>query len=303
MSSVIDSCSHPEASIYSDEKDGTLVCMDCGLVLEENLPLLQNIKLEDPRGEKDEKLEKLKSKIRVFGVRLEQSEQKIFLLDWIENGHLPLCVIDQTWSWSKRMIDKLEPENIHPRDKMYFNLEEFTAIALYQTLCKQNNPRSLTIISSISGVPVKKLWRLARIFPLAFNFENLRPSNWMPGLYTHLPISFKESVHIGKIADWLQQDFAFNPLSLLTIIVYAYLIQRKDRLAIAKKDSTCSAEMQGAPDNAVDFRGEKFTNMLTKSELSRITGVSSSTITKGYRKVIEDNSRFNRHILYFSESV
>ena len=292
----IETCFHMEKARFLDEKDGTEVCMDCGLVLQDYLPAMENLNYDQIYAKRELEDQSLAEKIRPFGVRLSQADQKILLLDWIENGHLPVCIVDQTWNWSKQMIRNLTPETIHQRDQICFNLIEFSAVAMYQVLYKTNSPRSLTNITRITGVTEKKLWRICRMFPLEFDYDNMKPSNWMPGLFTSLPVTFKESVHIGKLANYFQQDHAFNPLSLLTIAIYAYLEHRKKMNEKRNRDeSTLENE-----ENAVDYRTHS-AQTLSKSDLRDLTGVSVATITRGYRKIIEENTHFNHGILYFKE--
>ena len=293
---TVDTCIHSENARFLDECDGTEVCMDCGLVLQESLPPLESLNLGVENLDNDFELQKLTEKIQPYGVRLSKTDQKIFLLDWIENGHLPLCVVDQTWFWSKQMIREFNPGQVHPRDRVYFNFQEFSALALYQVLYKNNNPRSLSLIARITGVTEKRLWRLCRIFPLAFDVETLRPSNWMPGLLPMLPMNFKEGMHVGKVADWIQQDFALHPLSLLVIMIFAYLEHRKD-LHLSKSRATLS---NNSEENAVDIDAASV-QTCTKTDLSKMTGVSLATITRGYRRVVTDNIRFNPAILSFKD--
>lgn len=299
----VDTCKHPENSKFLDEKDGTEVCMDCGLVLYESLPCSDyrgRHPEEDDKGrqlqEDEEELKRLNEKISRFGARISQTEQRIFLLDWADNGHLPLSVVDQTWAWCKQMLRDFEPENIHRRDRVHFTFEEFLSLALYQTLYKQNNPRALSVIARITGVSEKRLWQLSRIFPLPFGINHMKPSNFMPGLYSSLPISYKESIHIGKLADMFAADFAYHPLSLLVIAIFGYLNNRKTEYL----QQNVVSEARDNEENAVDLCPVSMRNC-TKAELSKLTGVSQGTITKGYKKIIETNPKCSPDLLRFFE--
>lgn len=262
-----------EDARFLDEKDGTEVCMDCGLVLQDYLPCNRSNGLSEnmENSDSEQEIENLGKKILPFGARISKNDQRVYLLDWAENGHLPRAIVDQTWAGTKEMLRGFDPESIHRRDKISFNFEEFSAVALSQALFKQENPRALSVIARITGVPEKKLSRISKLFPMPFNQSQFRPSNWMAGLLPSLPITYREGVHIGKIADSLSSDFAYNPLSLLVVCIYAYLNYRKT--------------------NSI---------MCSKTELSKLTGVSSGTITKGYRRAIEENPRFNVTMLHFT---
>lgn len=292
-SDPVDSCLHAENARFLDERDATEVCMDCGLVIDESLPGLgvrqENVLPEDNERE----IARMTEKLNAFGARLSKTDQKIFLLDWADNGHLPIAVVDQTWSWTKAMLRDFNPELVNRRDRANFNFEEFSALALHQTLCKHGNPRPLAVVARITGVSQKRLWRLARIFPYSSDLGHLLPSNWMPGLSTSLPITYKESVEIGKIADMFAREFAYHPLSLLVISIYAYLTRRKEAYRERIPES-CN-------DNAVHLNPESML-ACTKSELSKMTGVALGTITRGYKRIIEENPRFNPDMFIFPHS-
>lgn len=269
-------CQHPEAAKFLDDREGTQVCMDCGLVLDDFFspqefgggPIL---------SDEESRLHKLNLKVRCMGLRACPQKQGHILQDWVANGHLPPNIIPRVWHLSRKALEDLVIESISPKDRIYFSFEEFSAHMLYQFFCREKTPRSLQSISLLTGVSEKKLWKLEKIFPSCFILDNMRASCWMVGISLFLPMNYKESVHVSGIADMLQNDFALNPLSILSVAIYAYLIQRK---------KTFLGRGPSPP-------------IMSKVALGKLVGVSTGTITKGYKSLILENDKIDMNVLNF----
>lgn len=276
-------CPHPEEDQCLDEREGTLVCAACGLVLDETLLMDRDLQRLTYIDREIEEITRIAAKIKCMGIILDKEELKATVSHWAANGHFPENIVEKTWNWSLRILSDLKVENIPKRHRINFTLRDFAAMALFQTLVNEKIPRPMNNITHVSGVSSMRLWKLLKIFPRNFSLQSLAPSTWMPGLLRALPISYKESVHITRIADWLQHDFAQNPLTILTTVIYAYLLHRKAGYMLET----------GMHPDPRHYKMEA----LTKTQLSEITGVSISTLTNGFKSLLEDNTRFCMPIL------
>ena len=122
------------------------------------------------------------------------------LEDWIENNHLAKNVTEKTIRTFNKICQRSYPE----LSRCPPTLSELTAFALYQTLLQDLTPRSIGIISAMTGVMVKKLKKLYSMLNNAIDTNAVRPSIWMPGLSVYLPITYKEHRNICGVADAVQ---------------------------------------------------------------------------------------------------
>jgi len=119
--------------------------------------------------------------LKEIGVSYNEREQREILLDWQENGHLPACVLDQSIALTKTIFGKaVKPVK---RRNFRYTLEEITALILYRVLIEEGIPRSLNVISRLTGVCQKKLWTMERVFCGTMSTVSAsRASIWLPGL-------------------------------------------------------------------------------------------------------------------------
>ena len=163
--------------------------------------------------------------LKEIGVSYNEREQREILLDWQENGHLPACVLDQSIGLTKTIFGKaVKPVK---RRNFRYTLEEITALILYRVLIEEGIPRSLNVISRLTGVCQKKLWTMERVFCGTMSTVSAsRASIWLPGLSPYLPLNYKETSAIGQWADWLQERYDYAPKTMLSCVLYAYLSMR-----------------------------------------------------------------------------
>lgn len=244
-----------------DNGEGSMVCSTCGLVQEAVLDGApshgRSVRTWDfPMCDR--------AKCRAlseFGFRFSPKTMDQVLVDWAENGLLPSYIIDKTVYRALQTLDKYQKPRGLKKKKTLCSLTDFSAIALYASLLEEKIPRSMNLISAISGVPVKRLWTLDGIFYPNPGLDRLpKPSAWMPGISYFLPLSFKEIKKICHISDRLYEDFSFRPLTVLSTVILAYMEMRDIKFSSTKK-------------------------RLTKKQISEITGVSVTSMMRGLNEM------------------
>lgn len=261
------SCCRDESRIV-DNGEGSLVCSLCGLVQEAALDDYQS-RGKPPNTWDFPLCDKAKSRaLGEFGFRFSPKGMDGILVDWVENGLLPAYAVDKTVYRGVQILANYQRPDSWKK-KALCSLTEFSAVALYGTLLEEKIPRSANLISSISGVPVKRLWNLDKVFYPNSGLDRLpKPSDWMPGICYYLPISFKETQKICRVSDLLFEEFNFRPLTILSVVSFAY------------------SEMRSAK-----YPSKK---CIAKKQLCEITGISASSLMKGLHEMFG-----KKHPLYW----
>lgn len=252
-----DCCRDMSRNINNGE--GSVVCSICGLVQEaalEGIPIRGQWK----NGWETSLCERAKNQaLKEFGFRFTPRSMEKILVDWVENGLLPSFVLNKTIYRAMQILDGYRrPEAA--RRKGFCSLTEFSAIILYGTLLEERIPRSVNLVSGISGVPVKRLWNLDEVFYPNMELERISgPSDWMSGICYFLPISYKEGRNVCRVANLLYRDFSFRALTVLSVVIYAYLEMRHAKYPNKKR--------------------------LPKKQLCEITGVSVTSLMRGVQEM------------------
>lgn len=212
-------CRHPEQDCILDDREGTLICQLCCLVINENTP--QNASFVENTSK---------------GVEGEHAE---LIHDWIENGNLPSFALRPALRFLTNTIFTSE----QLKNTTVYSFNDLAAFALYSTLIEEDVPRSLNEIARITGVSTNKLWRLESDLGIS---NPLKCSAFMPKLAMQLPLSYSESRVICARADWIQERCSFSPITVLTAVVYSYMDEvrlRRQRLAITNLFHTKNADV------------------------------------------------------------
>lgn len=216
-------CKHDDYKFHIiDEREGTVICTRCSCVIEENYMQSQVIS-DTPIQPEIEK--SLTSKIKHLGIKHSYDEQKTILEDWTENNHISRGVPDRAIHNFNKLISRSYKDLFILRP----TLEELTAFALHSTLLDELTPKSLGVISNITNVPVKRLNRIDCIVNQCMNTNMLKPSIWMPGLTPYLPLDFKDSQNVCRIADSIQEYYSFSPITILTCVLSWYMSETEKK--------------------------------------------------------------------------
>ena len=235
-------CIHEARYIVYDSKEGTSICTNCTLVVGDSLcdPPSQSVSVSFLERYDNE--EKLSTKAKAIGLNIDFTKQSMLLHDYVENAHLPTDLVEKTGHHSKKVLYSLEINALPKARMLRISLAEFTALMIYQTMLMERIPRSLHLVSAFSGVSIRKLNQVEKIFPTEFTMECLKPSNFMAGVEMYLPVTYSEVTHVCEIADRLQENLSHHPATILTAVIYAYLQNRSAWGAkpVVEACNTCS---------------------------------------------------------------
>lgn len=254
-----------DSSQLVDNGEGSLVCGHCGLVLQASLEADAGLWQREPVSESPSGIKAKNRALTEFGFKFNSKSMDDILADWAENGLLPPYIIEKTvFRGVQILANYQDPEIWKKKKKTYVSLTEFSAIILYGTLLEEKIPRSMILISNISGISPKKLWIMDGIFYPNSNLDRLpNPSDWMPGICYYIPISFKETRKICYVSDLFYEEFSFRPLTILSSVIHAYLEMRATKFPEKKR--------------------------MTKKQICEITGVSVSSMTGATSKLFGKN--------------
>jgi len=273
-------CHHRRAGRIIDEREGTIICGDCCLVLDESTFPSQPA---NPNSAfySETKLEagKTSSWCRIAQTRI--------LEDWTSNAHIPSYIIPISISKLKAL------SSIHQKDvwdelasKVSATIDEITALALYYALLDEEIPRPLHYIADITQTSIKCLDRLVDIFPHENNLTSLKSSIWMPSLSYFLPFSYKEERVICDKADAVQEKHSFTPITVLTAVIYRYYMWRNEREKsdqINSNPSTQCSQMSSTIRNDSSL-SPQITAKVAKPHLCHIAHITPSTLNRALKK-------------------
>ena len=308
MSETTTTCSHNSQFVIEDHREGVQVCTNCALVLNTEMTSLSLSDTErtSPFVSSTQTAQELAiiRKARQLGIALDFVKMRLILQDFVENHHLPTELIDACLSHAGQSINRSDPEPRRSSRSQRIGLEEFTALMTYQTLLVMQVPRPIHLVASFAGVLVRRLNAIERIFPLASSSTFImKPSQWMPGVEHLLPLRHKEATYVGELADQLQQDFSHHPATILTVVIFAYMKNQANWGRLPTDVWHCLCFMSGQDGrNCWKCRsrskiGTREVSLpkqcLTKTELCTLMGISTTTLVRGLKQMIEKNPRFS----------
>ena len=260
-------CPHHVEDRINNHREGSIVCGACCRVMVEN---------EVERG--------LFDRINIDATEQYPSQRNI-LTDWIENGNLPSCVVYN----ALLSYGKLEREKKGIRRKKVSEME-MCALALHYALVMERTPRSLQTLSQITGISGSRIWELDKVFKLGGlnGAIALRASDWMCEVTSYLPYSYSEKLQISEKADELQCHFSFTPLTILTLTIHQYQVEKE----IWKTDNSPPLYCLGLKSNLIGTvlrdpeDAIKTREPLSLKALCDICGVSTVTVMRA-KKIIQ----------------
>ena len=202
-----------------------MVCMDCGLVIEEQLFL-------DPTANPYRNPSKRKaSETDRFPNYYEQSTKsrrtKVKILTGKELV-LNVCQRHQLTDIICNEAIKLLEAYINQRAKRGVQINEslYASLALYNTCVSNNVARSKSEIASMFFISVKSLNRLESDFKKEETYiDNVLPSKLIPRvvLLSNSNVNYKICNALGRLADSLYATMCASPNSVLGYVLYQYL--------------------------------------------------------------------------------
>jgi transcription initiation factor TFIIIB Brf1 subunit/transcription initiation factor TFIIB len=189
-------CAHFNSVI--DEKEGSVICTDCGLVIEEKL-----FKFYEPS----------------------QGENKSFLEEEVNEILTKLGLPDV---FSKSIVKNLENENVEKRTK-----KGFLEYVIYKTLNENSIPISIKEISSVSGISDTNIYNMQENNKSLI----LEPCELLEKYCSYLGLNYKTYSLIKKELP-SQNISGHNPLTIIAATIYQYCKNNSIKLSMKKIANT-----------------------------------------------------------------
>ena len=222
-----------------DEREGNVVCTDCGLVLEPiylnsidynnnnyNIPplinnknqiitsLLKNEKTYNNLTNESIELDILCNKLQIYSVAKTQILEKWELI--------------KKWFFENKMKDRKNPQ---------FKKGLFI-MAIYQTLIELDIPRPMSHLCQDAGVVPKYVWYWIKLYHKTRNQEHkvviLQPCNMSEYFLKPLNLSYKEIQEINKLIKD-NEVLTYAPKTLLAACAYMFLRNKNKQSFSVKK--------------------------------------------------------------------
>lgn len=211
-----DGCFH--RTLYEDDREGSVICTECGLVLE---PVYIHSSFS-PQGQEDD-----------FRVDKKKTEEENLLYD-----------IAQLWHITEREInDIIFYFKTIAKDLYEFKEKEIMAYALYRHIIKNKYPFSPYDIKFVFNL--KSINLLFKIQTLLGDELESDVSAYLIKYLIPLSLSYKEDVEIQYVCNHISSDL--HPKSLALLAVFVFCIVRKGmtekeilRLLKTNKVSNCN---------------------------------------------------------------
>ena len=225
-------CFHSRKYRVSDDHEGTIICGNCSLVLGSSTfihPVLTDQRPKVNRGSY--------TTSNLTGSDYLSVLSKEFLLkDWIEDGRLPVCVMEAVIHKYEIYCEKFGRDIIA---KKQVKCDELLASTLFLSLIEEGAQRTPEQISYITGVLEDRILKIAAHIisrtraQISLN-KALIPSVWIPLLGSELRLTYKQQQALGKVSDQMQMFFSFSPITVVLAVSYI-LFQKHKSTASNKK--------------------------------------------------------------------
>ena len=266
-------CPHGENSRILDSREGTIICLDCSLVLDERTFPIDSSSTASSRGHEPSTLDGAVHRLFSWC----QLTQNRVLQDWTANAHIPDYIVSISLTKLKSILrSQGAAEQIA---RVSVGIDEVTALALYYSLIDEEIPRPLRSIAALTETSLKALDRLSDIFPHANYLTPLKASIWMPSLSYFLDLSYKEEQLICGKADDVQEKYSFSPITILTAIIFRFYKWREEQTAFNSSPVIQSAYTL----STLSCNSSK----MSRAQLCHIAHISPSTLTRAL-KILEN---------------
>ena len=178
--------------VVIDEREGTEVCIRCGLVVSNQLMLPQSNFLKKP----------IITNKCIYHQFIMESCHKMFIIDeHAEKSYM--CFNKLSSKICDKTIDKYA----------------IASYSIYHTLKSLNSQRSLKTVSEYTGISMKMLWIVER--HLIAKPKPTKAVNFLISKYRHLGLSEKDLSFLIKLSEHnVDRSFSPNSLSATYVIMY-----------------------------------------------------------------------------------
>jgi len=188
MSHTIFDCKHVRR--IDDMREGTEVCIDCGLVLNDKIFVHHEIN---------------------FNQDTENSNVKSEIIEMLERLNLPKAYLENIEKTAASMIND---------DKVRKNITTVLASSMYKTINKDNVPISIKDVSAVSGISEKKILDLDKSIHILDSENVLEKYCKLNNLNYKNYTVIKENLKKYKV-------LGHNPLTLVGAVIYMHCKKNK----------------------------------------------------------------------------
>ena len=268
------SCDH--YYFCEDTKEGIEVCMECGLVLKEQIfkSNSSNMSFSKNSIKRTKKKPTLKTRKKI-------NQGHDIILNTCKRFHITDII----------MIDAINTfdQMIREKNSKGASLDE-TAIAaysLYRTCQIHNALRSKFEIASMFNISVKKLNKMESCFTKHESYiDTMLPSHLIPRIHflqLH-KIPYKVIRDLGLLADDFYRQVCATPNSILGYVLYEFF--NSDHFLKYKK-SICADELKSKSNNKKKKKAER--RKISMSFVAEMCGISPS----GIRRILSEKGKIN----------
>jgi transcription initiation factor TFIIIB Brf1 subunit/transcription initiation factor TFIIB len=200
-------CSHPRS--IDDPTEGTCVCIDCGLVLDQLY--FENYNFQNERHD--------------------FSEIFLFIKDVCGNACLPDNIISYTHTYFKKL-----------KSDSYINERKFSdktiaSYALYETLSRHKLPYTANEIEYFTGTACKLLWKVEDCLHFTEMLNN--PQDFVDRYCSSLDIDFYNSKIIKGIVGNMYGLGDIRPSCVVAAVIYLYCKEIKLQMSMKAVCEAC----------------------------------------------------------------
>ena len=196
-------CQHPSNREVHDDREGSIVCSECGLVKED----VKYVSEESPRDPypPTPPSSQLPSSSD-FSSSTTSIERDI--RDYSDAYHIDRASVAKAAEFYSRTFSN------HPsRQKNKTAIKNRLAFSLYYSLMKEGVPRTLEEIGIMFAASTKELWKLETQY--CVDLPTTLPSHFLPRVADYFELDFSQKREIARRADDMAGRCCLSPKSLL----------------------------------------------------------------------------------------
>lgn len=201
-------------STVEDYREGTVVCIDCGLVVDDKLMSVGPI---------------VKSKM-LESEKMREDQLSNYLADIVANNMIPTYIIPVTINYFKCVKNKLNNGGKRFPDKIII------AYALYESLHSEGIPRTAQEIAYFSNCPASKLWDIESILNLNQSLGN--PVNYIERYCTLLGLKYSDTKLVKSRVEKMNQ--VARPQCLAALALYLYCKENQLKISLKTICDVCA---------------------------------------------------------------
>ena len=223
----------PHHNQLDDDREGNVVCTDCGLVIE---PIYQNnIKNLHHQIYKDKNIDATIIKTSKICNNLDNETNeldilcnKLHLYSVTKTQVLEKWELIKKWFFDKKIKDRKKPQ---------FK-KGLIVMAIYQTLIDLDIPRPMSHLCQDAGIVPKYVWYWIKLYDNTYENEHkvsiLKPSSMSEYFLRPLSLSYKEIKDIEKLVD-KNNVLTYAPQTILAACAYMFLRKQNKQSPSIKK--------------------------------------------------------------------